>query len=100
MIDKPRLTLMYTNQQWIKIDDAAIKAGKKGTLNYIILKIRELENECEVCPDCLKEKLVNKQRRIYPLSDTAIEIVSSLEERLGIPPSTIVSRLILNPLLQ
>jgi len=73
--------------------------GKKSVLNYLVSEIKNLDDSFLNHHPFEEEKLSVEKRTYYP-PDNSIEILNKLSGKLKIPPSTIVSRLLLTPLLK
>lgn len=101
MLKTKRLVLSYTAREWIFIENSISKSGNKnGVISHIIKEVSKLDCECNDVTEENKESLTKiKKRQFYP-PDLSIDILERLAKKLNIPPSTIVSRLIINPLLQ
>lgn len=97
---KDRLFLSYTKREWILIERAIEISGKRnGVISFIIEETKKLDIDCSDLLDKKNNLTCVEKRQFYPPPSSA-KILNDLSQRLGIPPSTIVSRLIINPLLK
>lgn len=101
MCKKNRLFLSYTKREWLLIENAIEKSGKKnGVISYIIEETKKLDLADAMLEDENGESLTCIEKRQFYPPPTSAKILNDLSEKLKIPPSTIVSRLIINPLLK
>lgn len=101
MLKSNRVILSYTEREWLTIEKNISKSGNKnGVISHIIKEVKKLDMECSDITEENKCHLTSiKKRQFYP-PQNSIEILNTLSEKLNLPASTIVSRLIINPLLQ
>lgn len=101
MPKKNRIYLSYTRREWILIERAIEKRGKKnGVISYIIEEATKLDLDLSDLTGKAGKKLICVEKRQYYPPSSSIKILNDLAEKINIPPSTIVSRLIINPLLK
>lgn len=100
MAKKNRIVLSYTKREWILIEKAIKNAGNKnGVISYIIKEANKLDFDCNDINENNKRELTKiEKRQFYPPYEY-IESLDKLSDKLNLPRSTIVSRLIINPLL-
>lgn len=99
MPKKIRIICSYTEREWILIDGRISQMGKRSTLTHLIAEIKKLDKLCDFLENSIEEKKIAvKKREFYPPPDS-IKILERLCEATGLKPSTLVSRLIINPLL-
>lgn len=96
---KNRIVCSYTKREWILIEHRIKMLGKKSVLNYLVSEIKLLDSELETLTKVLPEFAIVEKRQYYPPINTQ-EILEKLSEKMQLPPSTIVSRLLLSPLLK
>ncbi len=99
MPKKNRLIVSYTRREWILIEHQIKLRNKKSVLNFLISEIKNLDAECENLQPAIGQFAEIDKRQYYPPNDTQ-EILERLSEKMKIPPATIVSRLLLSPLLK
>lgn len=97
-IKRNRLVLSYTEREWSIIDRAISKSGNRnGVISHIIKGINNLDVPLDIE---VGEKYSTKiKRREYYPPDNSFEVLTKVAEKTNLRPSTIVSRLIINPLL-
>jgi len=95
MKDK-RVKPSFSKSQWQKIEDVL---GEKSVKVYITSELLKMDKICdqidkiELCQNCQEE-------RKFALGNSSWEAIERIKEKTGIKdPSTIISRLILTPLL-
>lgn len=93
-----KISLFYSQKQWAEIDTRIEELGRKSTQHYIINQLFELNKIADECEDCFDGE-IEKIRRVYGLPDNSIKLLCELSDKIKLPPSTIVSRFIINPLL-
>lgn len=97
---KTKVSLNYTRKEWIDIERAIVLSGKRnGVISYIIEGANKLDLSDYISPEENKKHFEVKQRQFH-LPPNCLKTLSNLSEKLGIPRSTIVARLIINPLLK
>lgn len=99
MAKKNRIVCSYTRREWILIEHKIKLLGKKSVFHYLISEIKALDVECEKLQKVSEEFSVVEKRQYYPPNETQ-EILDRLSEKMNLPPSTIVSRLLLSPLIK
>lgn len=98
---KNRLFLSYTKREWILIERAIETSGKKnGVISYIIEETKKLDLDCNDLEDENGKSLTCIEKRQFYPPPSSSKILKELSEKLNIPASTIVARLIINPLLK
>lgn len=100
MAKKFRIVCSYTPREWVLIEAGVRLLGKKSTINYLISEIKNLETLSGRLQDITDKSFMKPQKRqFYPPAESE-EILTELSKKLKLPPSTIVARLLLNPLLK
>lgn len=97
MSENKRISLFYSKKQWVQIEFLAKKTGRKSTQHYIISQIAELDKIVNECEDCFNNERIT-ERRVYSLPEISRTMLEDLSKKTGLPPSTIISRFIINPL--
>jgi hypothetical protein len=95
---RKRISLYYSTNQWSKINERVKLKGRKTAQSYIINQINELHKTVLECEDCFNNDRTH-EKRVYSLPNSTLDVLNKLSEKTGLPPSTIVSRFIINPLL-
>lgn len=94
-----RLICTYSKREWNQIEAGAKESGKSEVINYLISEIKKLESSyLNYHP--VEESLLPPKARGFYLPPESQKIIIRLSDKLKIKPSTLVSRLILNPLLK
>lgn len=101
MPKKLRLRCSHSNLEWVYIDNAVSKTGKQNLFSYIVSELKKIEKKClEIDEINIGNIQLGKQRQ-YTLPDEYNKIFEGITKKTGLKdPSTIVSRLIITPLLQ
>lgn len=94
---RTRIVCSYSERDWILIEHMIQLMGKKSVLNYLISEIKTLEALNESLLDC--GTFIKKEKKQFYPPEGSAKILSALSKKLSLAPSTIVSRFILNPLL-
>lgn len=99
MPKKFRIKLSYTKREWIQIDQSVRDLGKKSDFHFLIGEIKNLEHSfLNFHPvDAMNLQCQKREYRLPPESEA---ILTKLSSRLKIPASTLVARLLFNPLLK
>lgn len=83
---------------WASIE-AHMKDGNRRHINaYINRKVSQLVKQYEECPTCISEKFEPKQQRAYYLSPESFENISRIADAIGVPESTLIDKLIIEPM--
>lgn len=99
MNNQNRLEFYYTDLEWTIAEQKAKKSGSKSIPHYLTKKISELDKDLSLCKtESLRIKIKSKRRKYYP-PNTSWAILEKLSESMGISASILVSRLLINPLL-
>lgn len=95
-----RLVLNYTTREWLIIEKAISKSGNRnGVISHIIKGINNLDVSMENITEDNKKYMTKIKRKDFYPPDKSYEVLMELSGKLNLRPSTIVSRLIINPLL-
>jgi len=101
MAKRVRLVCSHTKLEWILADAAISKMKKNSIATHIISELKKIENICDSMELQKSTDLSTKQKRQFYLNEDYEEIFNNISKKIGIKdPSTIVSRLIITPLLQ
>lgn len=99
---RPRIFISYTGREWLQIENCIkeeLGEKREPVINYMIREIKKLETSyLNFHP--IEDSKLQPEERIYYIPDESFEILNTLAQKLNIKPSTIVSRLLLNPLLK
>lgn len=100
-LKRNRIVLSYTNREWLFINQAIKNTGNNnGVISHIIKEVKKLNLDCQDITDENKINLTKiKKKDFYPPQDS-IDLLDELSEKINTPRSTIVSRLIISPLLK
>lgn len=98
MSKRNRIICSYTKREWILIEHQIKLLGKKSVLNYLMSEIKMMDTEFENLT-AVTSSFSNVEKRQYYPPDETQEILEKLSKKMNIPPSTLVSRLLLTPLL-
>lgn len=101
MNTQKRLEFYYTDLEWSIADAKAKAAGYKSLPHYLTKKISELKEIADnlTKSDFVVNKIKSKRRVYYPTIPSK-EILDNISGNLEISSSIIVSRFIINPLLE
>lgn len=90
-----QIILSYTSAEWDVINE---HIGNNGLPSFLNRKIQSLQSKENICTACLEDgcELIKKVPR---LSEKSMEVLYNVQMKTGKPLSTIVSRLIIDPLL-
>ena len=98
-VKKNRVILHYTEREWLLIEGAIERSGNRnGVASHIIKGINNLDKPIDITEENKKRLTKIKRREFYP-PDNSYETLMNISTKLNLRPSTVVSRLIINPLL-
>lgn len=96
-----RIVLSYTNREWIIIEKSIEDTGNKnGVASHIIKEVSKLDHILQDITEENKVAITKITKRQYYPPQSSLDKLIYISNKLNIPPSTIVSRLIINPLLK
>jgi hypothetical protein len=100
---RPRIVLSYTGWEWDQIErEIKLITGEKKrepVISFLISETKKLEASFLNHHPIDDSKKIIDARSYYPPAET-LEILNRLSDKLNIKPSTLVARLLLNPLLK
>lgn len=98
-LKRNRIILSYTGREWLQIQSEIEKLGKKQPIQFLISESKTLQTSFLNFHPFPENLLHVEKKSLYPPDET-FEILKNLSDKLKQPPSTLVARLIFNPLLK
>lgn len=98
MAEYERIFLTRTQKEWQLIEKRIGEISRQNMHAYINSRISILQKEYGDCPDCVCFG-GSKQTKKFYITPDQFEILSRISQKTGIHESTIVNKLIIEPLL-
>ncbi len=99
MADNPRLHFQYTQKEWAIIEKKIKKAGKTNLNSFLRGNVHKIDGIYESCSDCVKEAIGPTVKKTAAIPAELHKTICQLAYKLDVPPSVLVARVILDPLL-
>lgn len=94
-----RIAISRTQGEWEIIEERAILIGRPNLASHMRSELYKIAKIYSRCPTCVTPSSGEKIRKEFPVYPDIYDALCSLSSLMKIPISTIVDRLILQPLL-
>jgi hypothetical protein len=94
-----RIFISRTEREWNVIEKKLKEEGRKDFNAYLRGKIYLLQKQYEDCPSCVCTSVSKRIQKPYYLPESCIKVLMRISVKTNVPLSTIVDRLIVDPLI-
>lgn len=94
-----KVFISRTQREWDAIENKLKEIGRNNLNSYIRGQISLLERQYADCPSCVCTSVGKRIQKPFTVQPTPFKTLDKVSLKTGIPVSTIIDRLIIDPLI-